>query len=294
MSDTIFLKYIPHGINSKQFFKPTTEADLKRVAEVRKTLFGEDHVDFVVTYNNRNIRRKMTGDVVLAYQRFLQTLPAEKRPYCRLVLHTQPVDDNGTDLPTLIRDIAPDIQVAFSSARVDTPTLNAIYANSDVVINLASNEGFGLGTMEAIMAEKMVIVNVTGGLQDQCGFKNEDGQYLHEDFEYCKEWGTNADARYENHGEWVVPVFPNNRALIGSPPTPYIFDDRCSWEHAATAIRTVYDLTPEERAARGVKGREYAMTQGFNADEMCNRFIAGIETVFNKWKPRRRFDLVKG
>ena len=36
---------------------------------------------------------------------------------------------------------------------------------------MASNEGFGLGTAEALMAGTPIVVNVTGGMQDQCGFK---------------------------------------------------------------------------------------------------------------------------
>ena len=38
-------------------------------------------------------------------------------------------------------------------------------------MNMASNEGFGLGTCESLMAGTPIIVNVTGGLQDQCGFQ---------------------------------------------------------------------------------------------------------------------------
>ena len=44
-------------------------------------------------------------------------------------------------------------------------------------MNLASNEGFGLGTCESLMSGTPIIVNVTGGLQDQCGFR-KDGKLL--------------------------------------------------------------------------------------------------------------------
>lgn len=287
------VKYIPHGINHNHFFKHTNENDIKRALELRNKMFEGEEVDFVVLYNNRNIRRKMTGDVILAYQQFFNKLTPEEQKRTRLLMHTQPVDDNGTDLIRLIQDVAPEIRVAFSTNRVDTTTMNDIYNNVDVVINIASNEGFGLGTLEAMMAEKMIIVNVTGGLQDQCGFKDETGQYLHEDVHYHEKWGSNHDGKYKDHGEWVVPVFPNNRALIGSPPTPYIFDDRCSWEDAADAIMKVYRMSPDERARRGKLGRDYAIQQGFNAETMCQSFIEGIETTLKSWKPRKRFELIK-
>lgn len=288
------VQYNPHGINSNMFKRLTAPEDVERVNGIRNSLLpGDNTPDFVILYNNRNIRRKMTGDVILAVREFVLKLPVEKRNKVVLLMHTQPVDENGTDLHAVARDCAPEINVVFSAGRVDTKALNDIYNASDVVINLASNEGFGLGTLEAMMAERMIVVNVTGGLQDQCGFKNEDGDYVHEDREFGPDWGSNHDGRFQQHGEWVKPIFPVSRALIGSPPTPYIFDDRCSWEEAAVALREIYNMSPEERQRRGASGREYATTQGFDMTDMCNRFIEGIDSTFENWKPRSRFELIK-
>jgi hypothetical protein len=290
---TVFLKYIPHGINEVQFFKTTDEASMLRQREMRQKLFGTQDVDFVVLYNNRNIRRKMTGDVILAFRGFFLGLTPEQQKKTRLVLHTQPVDDNGTDLHAVIRDCAPEIPAVFSDARVDTQTLNDLYNISDVAINLANAEGFGLGTAEAVMAEKMIVVNITGGLQDQCGFIDEQAKYLDPDVHFTKDWGSNHDGRYQQCGPWAVPVFPRTHTLIGAVPTPYIFEDHCSWEDAAKALRQVYDTDKAIRAEYGRLGREYMLTQGFSAKQMCNRFIEGIDQTFAQWTPRRRFELVK-
>jgi glycosyltransferase involved in cell wall biosynthesis len=285
------IHYVPHGINSNHFYPVTSDDDKTKLLEFKKQLFGTDNIKFAVLYNNRNIRRKMTGDVILAYREFLLKLPPEEQKACRLVLHTQPVDENGTDLPRVIRDCAPEIDVVFSQNRIDINQMNLLYNACDVCINLASNEGFGLATAEALMAGKLMLANVTGGLQDQMGFKIN-GRYLSEE-DFDKNWGTNADGRLREHGDWAVPVFPSQRALIGSPPTPYIFDDRCKWEDAAEAIRTVYDMNPEERQIRGLKGREFLMTEGFSADAMCKQFIDGMEATFTNWTPRERFELIK-
>jgi glycosyltransferase involved in cell wall biosynthesis len=285
------LKYIPHGCDAASFKRLTEEKDLARLADARKALFGGDEVDFVVMYNNRNIRRKCTGDVVLAYQKFFHMLTPEQQEKTRLLMHTQPVDENGTDLVRVIQDLAPEIKVTFSANRLETETMNDLYNIADVVINIASNEGFGLGTLEAILAEKMIIVNVTGGLQDQCGFKI-DGRYITED-DFTKEWGSNHDGRIRDHGEWVVPIFPVSRSLAGSPATPYIFDDRVDWYEAADAMYTVYQMPKEEREARGKAGREYATTNGFSAAEMVQRFLDGLEETFTKWTPRKRYELLE-
>jgi glycosyltransferase involved in cell wall biosynthesis len=290
------VKYIPHGVDQNLWRRYTEKEDLDRVAELRRNMFGEDadKVKFVVLYNNRNIRRKMTGDVILAYRDFLLGLPEKDRDACRLVLHTAPVDEHGTDLYAVMRDVAPEIKAVFSPARLDPRSMVDIYNNCDVVINMASNEGFGIGTLEAIMAERMIIANVTGGLQDQMGFRDENDELINEDTHFGAEWGTNADGRYRKHGEWVVPLFPNNRALIGSPPTPYIFDDRCDYRDAAKAIREVYDMTPEERDRRGKLGREFAMGPGaMTSEEMNRRFMEAFEECFENWEPRDRVGIFK-
>lgn len=294
----VIVAYIPHGVNHELWRNVTDEAGLKAVRDIRVKLFGDDadKVKFVVMYNSRNIRRKMTSDVILAYKDFLNSLPEKDRNSCRLLLHTQPVDENGTDLPAVLRDCAPEVKAVFSGDRLSPVDMVYLYNNADVVINMASNEGFGIGTLEAMMSERMIIANVTGGLQDQMGFVDDNGDFLDPEKHFNAEWGTNADGRYKNCGEWVIPLFPSNRALIGSPATPYIFDDRCSWQDATKAIQQVYTMKPEERARRGKLGREFAMKKeiGMTTELMCDRFVESIDETLEKWTPRKRFDIYKG
>ena len=49
-------------------------------------------------FNSRNIRRKQIPDTLVAYKLFIDSLPEEKAKKCAFLLHTQIVDDNGTDL----------------------------------------------------------------------------------------------------------------------------------------------------------------------------------------------------
>jgi glycosyltransferase involved in cell wall biosynthesis len=288
------LKYIPHGINTKRFH-PLPEND-KGVLETRRKLFGEDEIDFVLFYNSRNIRRKQTSDIILAFAEFMRKLPEEKRVRCRFVLHTQPIDDNGTDLLAVIRDVTPDVQkyIVFSHERIDASMLNHLYNIADVTINMSSNEGFGLGTCESIMTGTPIIVNVTGGLQDQCGFMDDEGNYLNPETHFTYDWGSNHDGRYKKHGDWAFPVFPSNRSLQGSPLTPYIFDDRAKFEDAAERIMEVYLLGREERKRRGELGRQYGLGFGqFTAERMCELFVENIDKSMEHWVPRKKFELVR-
>jgi glycosyltransferase involved in cell wall biosynthesis len=292
------ITYLPHGVDHTKKFYPIEKNDAEGqqlLSRIKEETFRKENVDFVVFYNARNLRRKMTSDVLLAYDHFLKQLPKEKADRCRIVLHTQPVDDNGTDLPAVIRDVTPNVKAIFSDSRVDSNILNALYNVADVTINLASNEGFGLGTCESIMAGTPILVNVTGGLQDQCGFMDEDGEYLDPEKHFNFDWGSNHDGRYKKHGEWAFPVFPTSRSLQGSPLTPYIFDDRADWVDAGNRLLEIYNLGREERKRRGLLGREYGMTTGmFTAEKMGELFIEHINRTVENWIPRERYTLAKG
>jgi len=286
------LAYIPHGINTKRFHPLPNE----EVQETRKKLFGDAEVDYVVLYNSRNIRRKQTSDIIYAFKVFVSRLTEEQRKKVRLVMHTQPIDENGTDLIAVIRDVTPEIEnnIVFSANRVESGFLNHLYNIADVTINMSSNEGFGLGTCESIIAGTPIIVNVTGGLQDQCGFMDDEGNYLDPEKHFTYDWGSNHDGRYQKHGEWAFPMFPTNRSIQGSPMTPYIFDDRASFDDAAARMMEVYNLGREERKRRGELGRQYALNHGkFTAEHMCNSFIEHINKGLDNWVPRKRFILEK-
>ena len=291
---------IPHGINTKYFYpiRPLHE-EYDEMIEMKKKIFNiqdPDEIEFVLFYNNRNIRRKMTSDALLAFQEFRNRLPEEKKDKVAFLLHTQPVDENGTDLPRLVRHLMPECNITFSHQKLDSKQLNHLYNIGDVTINIASNEGFGLGTAESLIAGTPIIVNVTGGLQDHCGFAI-DGKYLTaEDYKKIKtlhdwrKWENNEDL---THGEWVKPVWPRTRALQGSIPTPYIFDDRADWIDVADNIEDWFNTSSEERERVGELGRQYAHLEevGFTAENMCGRFIKDMDSAFKNWKPRKRYEI---
>jgi len=286
--------YVPHGINQNAFY-PIDEnhPEWNDLQEFRKELVGDD-IDFITFYNARNIRRKHTSDLILGFKEFCDTLPKEKADKCLLLMHTEQVDDNGTDLPAVINELCP-YKVKFTSNRIiSTKELNYLYNISDVTANIASNEGFGLGTAESVMAGTPIVVNVTGGMQDQCGFKNDDGNYLTE-YDYNDEFQTNAVKRYTRHGEWVEPVFPAVRTLQGSPPTPYIFDDIADFRDCAVALKTWYNRERTERKRRGKVGREWMLSKetGLSAESMGERFTKDMNTAFANWNPRVKVELIK-
>ncbi len=286
--------YVPHGIDESKYYPIGEEHE--EFADMNAWFDNQLHSmnpEYVIFYNNRNIRRKQPADIILAFRAFCDTLTKEDASKCMLLMHTQPTDPNGTNLPEVATQLCGGYNVAFSSKKLDTKYLNYMYNKASVTINIASNEGFGLGTAESLMAGTPILVNVTGGLQDQCGFRKEDGSYLTED-DYVTEWGSNHDGKYTECGEWAFPVFPSNRSIQGSIPTPYIFDDRASFEDVALKMKEIYDIKSELKD-RGEKGREFVLSEeiGMTAKNMCNRFINDMETAWKEFKPRKKFSIYK-
>tara|TARA_R100000458_G_scaffold59684_1_gene71143 strand:- start:3775 stop:5163 length:1389 start_codon:yes stop_codon:yes gene_type:complete len=287
------INYVPHGINEKVFFPiEETHDEYGQYLNFKDTLFENiEEPSFVVYWNNRNIRRKNPGDLILAFNEFVKTLPEDEKDDALLLMHTDKVDDNGTDLPAVIKELCTG-RVMFTGKKVTEKEMNYLYNIADVTVNIASNEGFGLSGAESLMSGTPIINNVTGGLQDHCGFMDDDGNYLTED-DFNAEWGSNHDKRYQKCGVWAKPVFPSNRSLQGSPATPYIFDDRCKFEHVAKRLREWYDTSKDQRREYGLRGREFVTDPkiGMSATEMGHRFIKHIDSTLDKWTPKAKHTL---
>jgi len=285
------VSYVPHGINP-DIYKPTEVPQ-----DFKKQLFGDKDYKFVLFWMNRNIKRKQPSDVIWAFKKFVDGLPEEDRDKTCLIMHTAPRDQNGTDLIEVSDKIAPGCDIKFSTDRITQSELNYLYNLSDCTINIAGNEGFGLVTAESVMAGTPIIVNVTGGLQDQCGFKKKSTKkyFTAEDYKQIgslhnyREWQDKV-----THGEWVKPVFPKVQTMVGSIPTPYIIDDKVDVYEVADSIRYWYDIPREERTKKALIGRdEFLGEMGLNSKNMCKTLVDGIETTFKKWKPKKKFNVYK-
>jgi len=277
------ISYVPHGINA-EVYKPLDSIN----DDVYNFVNGNKKYDFILYYNNRNIRRKQSSDVILSYKLFCDRLSKEKAEKCLLLMHTHPIDENGTNLPVVVDTLCYDYDVMFDNRILEQNIINEFYNLADCTINIANNEGFGLGTAESIMAGTPIIVNVTGGLQDQCGFEYSPNDYI--------KIGSLHDRKNlkdtPKHGEWVVPVWPSAINVNGSIPTPYIFEDRVNNHEVADAIMKIYNWTKEERKTKGKEGREWAK-KNLSNKIMCDSLTDGIENTINNFKPKERFNLYK-
>jgi glycosyltransferase involved in cell wall biosynthesis len=285
----ILLDYNPHG-QDDTIFKPLDSTD-PLLSKFRTEIFKEkdDQIKFVVFFNSRNIRRKMLIDLILAYRDFCQN-SEEIKNSTALLLHTDTRDENGTDLPVVIRDLASDLNIFIYDKKIVPTEMNVLYNIADVTANVASNEGFGLSSLESIMAGTMVINSVTGGLQDQLRFEDNNGEWI----KFTEEFPSNHNGRYKKCGEWGIPVFPATRSAMGSIPTPYIFDDRVKWEDVSEKIMEVYNMPVEERDQRGLVGRNWVLSDEsrMNIGTMCKYLIRDVAYLLINWQPHRTIELL--
>jgi len=71
------IAYVPHGIDENKFYPiDETHAEWNEMQKFRKELVSDD-INFIVFFNSRNIRRKMIGDLVLAFKVFCDQLSKE-------------------------------------------------------------------------------------------------------------------------------------------------------------------------------------------------------------------------
>jgi glycosyltransferase involved in cell wall biosynthesis len=292
------IKYVPHGINEKYFFPiDKSHSEYLALQEFKKQLYGEKNYDFNLLYNARNIRRKCVPDLMLAWKIFIDTLTEEQAKKCILTLHTQPVDDNGTDLPAVQQMLFGNnskYNIKFSTGKYPSNIMGLLYNLSDGVILISSNEGWGLSLTEGMICGKPIIATVTGGMQDQMRFEDENGKWI----KFTEEFGSNHRGKYKKHGKWAYPVFPSNLSIVGSIPTPYIFDDRAEPFDIAEQITALYKTKTEDpkvyeeqckAAYEWVTSDESMMT----AKNMSKNVIDGVEETLEKFQPRYSFELIK-
>ena len=291
------IKYVPHGINEDIFFPITTEhPEYLALQEFKKQLYGGKTYDFALLYNARNIRRKSVPDLMLAWKIFIDQLPEDKKDKCALVMHTQIRDENGTDLQAVKEMLFGNnnYNIIFDEGRYPSNVMNLLYNATDGCALVSSNEGWGLSLTEAMMCGKPIIATVTGGMQDQMRFEDENGEWI----KFTEEFGSNHRGKYKKHGVWAYPVFPSNLSLVGSIPTPYIFDDRAEPFDIADQIKYMYTAkieVPDMFTRIGELAREWATSDEsmMSAKNMSRNVIKDIDDTFENFQPRHAFELIQ-
>ena len=250
--------YIPHAVPSDAF-KPFP-ADV--IENLRKDNFKEGKDKFICFWNNRNARRKHSGTLLYWWKSFLDKIGHDN---ATLLMHTDIKDPYGQNLQAIIENLGlVNGEVFFSQDKVGIKDLAALYNMADCTINISDAEGFGLATLESLSCETPIVVTMTGGLQEQV---------------------TNGE-------DWFgIGLEPVSKAIIGSQEIPYIYEDRVSEEDFVSALVKLYNMSPDERAALGKKGRSHVLKNysfekyGERWDELFEK----IKDTHGSWETRKNY-----
>ena len=228
--------FIPHALPESMFY-PIPEAELK---QHKQALFGAPEDDtFTGIWVNRNAKRKRPADVLESWKYFMNTLAKDKgHQNARLIMHTDPLDNEGPNLFAVAEMLGVKDSVFFSRERIDFEKMNVLYNLSDFCLNMSYAEGFGLSTLESMMTGTPIVAVKTGGLTRQV-----------------------VDYRDGTENGVAVPV--DLQSLVGSQQVPYIYEDYASNENVGLAIKKLYDKTrdPVQKEELHRKVLSYARTE---------------------------------
>ena len=266
--------YIPHALPD-QLFKPLPTDEIEKFRHEHFGPFAD--TKFVVFWNNRNARRKSTGDVIAAFAKFAKIVGREN---VALFMHTAPYDEEGQNVFKVAEEFNIKDRLLISDKRVPPEALNSLYNACDATINIASNEGFGLSTLESLYSGTPIIVHMTGGLQFQVG----DWWSKLKDFSNQDKMFEGAKKRFiDRSSSWFgIPVFPASRSCTGSQNIPFIYDDRVSHNDVVDAFIKLYDMGKDERKKMGQAGREFVL-KNFNMDDMISKWDELLECTLDSF-----------
>jgi len=250
--------YVPHAVDTDIFQKIDADA----ISQFKSNTIPDSDNKLVFFWNNRNARRKMSGSLIWWFKEYLDKVGHDRAV---LVVHTDPKDPHGQDLVAIMQNLGlTKGQVMISREKLPAEHLAMMYNMADCTINISDAEGFGLATFESLACETPIIVNMTGGLQEQV----TDGT------------------------DWFgIGIEPSSKAIIGSQEVPYIYEDRISGDDFVNALVEFTNMTPEQRSKMGSAGRNHVLTN-YSMEQFSERWDSILTMVTEKygsWDTRKNY-----
>ena len=260
----VMRKYIPHAVDDKIFFP----SSLEKIEQFKKeSLPDSDQEKVIFFWNNRNARRKQSGTLIFWFKEWLDKNNLHDK--AQLIMHTEPKDPHGQDLVHIVEHLGlNDRQVLLSTQKIPPEHLAAMYNMADCTINISDAEGFGLATLESLSCGTPIIVNMTGGLQEQV----------------------------TNGKDWFgIGILPSSKSIIGSQDVPYIYEDRIDKAQFHSALSKIYNIPAAERRKMGMMGKKHVEDnysfKGFN--ESWVNFIDKIVEEGGSWETRKNYNGIR-
>ena len=262
VAPTVPCSYLPHGVDSNAYRKFTKADDTLKVKNLREQLTNGKPDKKVFFWNNRNARRKQSGTIIWWFKEFLDEVGHDK---AMLVMHTDARDPHGQDLPHLIEHLGiTQGQIVLSTIKTSAEELAVMYNAADFTINISDAEGFGLATLESLACGTPIIVNMTGGLQEQVtDGKNWFG------------WG----------------IHPASKTVIGSLQVPYIYEDRMNQQEFQATLKKAINVSSKAYKKRSTGGMKH-VKDNYSFEQLTNGWINTMDNFIEtngSWDTRSNY-----
>jgi glycosyltransferase involved in cell wall biosynthesis len=142
--------------------------------------------------------------------------------------------------------------------------LSGLYRVADWTINISDAEGFGLATLESLSSGTPIIVNMTGGLQEQV----TDG----------KNW-------------FGFGIEPSSKTVIGSLQVPYIYEDRISQRDFERTLTKALKIPTKKYRQMISQGRRH-VEKNYNFEKFEKSWVDLMDKIVEEhgsWETRKNY-----
>jgi glycosyltransferase involved in cell wall biosynthesis len=268
VSPDVSSRYLPHAVDPQFFHKFKSDEELALIQQIKEnitinsSMHSKNKDKKIFFWNSRNARRKQSGTMVWWFNEFINEIGKDQA--C-LIMHTDPRDPHGTDLPHIIEHLgADDGQILLSTDKIDPFNLASFYNAADYTISISDAEGFGLSMLESLSCGTPIIATMTGGMQEQV----TDG----------KNW-------------FGFGIEPASKSVIGSLQVPYIYEDRISQEGLNDALRKAMNRSPKAYDKMCRQGMNH-VKKNYSFDNYQKKWVEIMDEIVEKhgsWETRRNY-----
>jgi glycosyltransferase involved in cell wall biosynthesis len=139
-----------------------------------------------------------------------------------------------------------------------------LYRVADYTINISDAEGFGLATLESLSCGTPIIVNMTGGLQEQV----TDG----------KNW-------------FGFGIEPSSKTVIGSLQVPYIYEDRMNQRDFEKTLTKAIKNPAKKYKQMSSQGKRHVF-KNYNFENFEKSWVELMDNIIKEcgsWETRKGY-----
>lgn len=263
--------YIPHPVDTSTF-RNTGRGNAHHV--LKGQLFPDNDYEFVIFHCGNNQHRKNTSTLIYAYSEWCKTMPKDEMDKIGLLIKTDAlISPHGVNLINIMTRYCQDrekkklnghvhIITKHPTGRVLTQSdMVLLYNLCDLYVQPSRHEGFGLPVSEALLCERFVVANATGGLCEQ----------MNSDFGHSLKGSESIIA----HASIVNGIPGHSVSILESVP------DYQQIIHAFQCAYKLHKEEPEEVARMGKLGRQFIIDK-YEATKVCDKLVHTLRTILEK------------